>query len=176
MCLGEDKNRLSAKKLKALKESCEEQKPSRFKPDVPFRDWLDYWYQNCCRDHIRPTTRQSYEDSIYRHIIPSLGDIPLNQLKQSKLQEFYNETKKGGRLLRTELYGEGLSNRTVRNCHLCCRGALEQAVKDGLLKATSLRLRSASQKSARNAGACARRNPTLLIQAREEGYYELFLL
>lgn len=121
-------------KLKALKESCEEQKPSKFKPDVPFRDWLDYWYQNCCRNHIRPTTRQSYEDSIYRHIIPSLGDIPLNQLKQSKLQEFYNETKKGGRLLRTELYGEGLSNRTVRNCHLCCRGALEQAVKDGLLQ------------------------------------------
>jgi len=68
-------------KLKALKESCEEKKPSKFKPDMPFRDWLDYWYQNCCRDHIRPTTRQSYEDSIYRHIIPSLGDIPLNQLK-----------------------------------------------------------------------------------------------
>ena len=164
-------------KLKALKESCEEQKPSRFKPDVPFRDWLDYWYQNCCRDHIRPTTRQSYEDSIYRHIIPSLGDIPLNQLKQSKLQEFYNETKKGGRLLRTELYGEGLSNRTVRNCHLCCRGALEQAVKDGLLQSNPAYGCALPPKKAREMQVLAREEiQRFLIQAREEGYYELFLL
>ena len=164
-------------KLKALKESCEEQKPSKFKPDVPFRDWLDYWYQNCCRDHIRPTTRQSYEDSIYRHIIPSLGDIPLNQLKQSKLQEFYNETKKGGRLLRTELYGEGLSNRTVRNCHLCCRGALEQAVKDGLLQSNPAYGCALPPKKAREMQVLAREEiQRFLIQAREEGYYELFLL
>ena len=102
--------------------------------------------------------------------------IPLNQLKQSKLQEFYNETKKGDRLLRTELYGEGLSNRTVRNCHLC-RGALEQAVKAGLLQSNPAYGCALPPKKAREMQVLAREEiQRFLIQAREEGYYELFLL
>ena len=38
--------------------------------------------------------------------------------------------KKEGRLVRTEQYGKGLSDRMVRMCHAKCRAALDQAVQE----------------------------------------------
>ena len=74
--------------------------------------------------------RQGYEGRIYQHIIPELGNIPLDQLTQNDLQQFYARLKKSGRLLHTEHYGKGLSDRMVRACHMNCRSALEKAVQE----------------------------------------------
>ena len=79
----------------------------------------------CIRD------RQEYELRIYRHIIPALGEIPLNKLTEANLQQFYHQLKHDGRLNRTDLYGPGLSDRSVRGCHITCRAALAQAVEEG---------------------------------------------
>lgn len=83
---------------------------------------------------LRPTTRPCYEGKIYRHIIPELGKIPLDQLTQKDLQQFYTKLKKSGRLIRTQQFGEGLSDTMVRGCHATCRSALEKAVQEGLLR------------------------------------------
>ena len=117
-------------KLKKLKEECGGAiKSEKLKPDMRFGDWLDYWYQNHSKPRLRPSTQQEYELRIYQYITPKLGDIPLNQLSQDDLQQFYNYLKKSGRLRNTERYGEGLSDRTVRGCHITCRTALDKAVK-----------------------------------------------
>ena len=42
---------------------------------------------------------------------PQLGKIPLCQLTQKDLQQFYAHLKKEGRLVRTEQFGKGLSDR-----------------------------------------------------------------
>ena len=47
----------------------------------------------------------SYERRIYQHIIPALGQIRLDKLTTGDIQKFYADLKKGGRLLRSELYG-----------------------------------------------------------------------
>ena len=72
-------------------------------------------------------------NTIYQHIIPQLGKIPLCQLTQKDLQQFYAHLKKEGRLVRTEQFGKGLSDRMVRMCHAKCRAALDQAVQENLI-------------------------------------------
>jgi len=99
-----------------------------------FGDWLDFWYQNYSKPKLRPKTQLDYENNIYQHIIPALGKIPLNKLTSNDLQQFYAQMKKNGRLNRTDVYGDGLSNRMVRACHTRCRTALDKAVREGLIR------------------------------------------
>ena len=80
---------------------------------MPFGEWIDFWYQTYCKHTIRLTTQLEYESRIYSHIIPEIGDIPLNKLTQSDLQQFYARTKSGGRRIRVEAYGAGLSDRVA---------------------------------------------------------------
>ncbi len=116
-------------KLKQLQEQYAPPKSDKVKSDMPFGEWMDFWYQNYSRPKLRPTTRSGYEGRIYQHIIPELGSIPLNQLTQNDLQQFYVRLKQSGRLLHTEHYGEGLSDTMVRGSHANCRSALEKAVQ-----------------------------------------------
>ena len=109
----------------------------KIRPDMAFGEWLDFWYQNYSKPRIRPTTQACYEGKIYGHIIPELGKIPLDQLAQKDLQQFYARLKKSGRLIRTQQFGEGLSDAMVRGCHATCRAALEKAVQEGLLTGTT---------------------------------------
>ena len=142
-----------------------------------FGDWITYWYENHCKPKIRLTTQANYEDRIRLHIIPEIGQIPLNKLTQNDLQQFYGRLKKNGRKSHTELYGEGLSDRMVRMCHASCRSALEKAVQDGLIRTNPASGCKLPPKKAREMQVLNRDElQRLLIQAREEGYYELFLL
>ena len=164
-------------KLQKLKEECGRQAPARVRPDMPFGDWLKYWYENHSKPKIRPTTQKTYEDRIRLHIIPEIGDIPLNKLAQNDLQQFYGRIKKGGRKRLTEKYGEGLSDRTVRMCHATCRSALEKAVQEGLIRVNPAVGCKIPPKKAREMQVLTREElQRFLIQAKAEGYYELFLL
>lgn len=120
-------------KLKALRDSIRGAEPQRPKADVTFGAWMDCWYQMECKPAIRPKTQADYENRIYQHIIPELGHIPLAKLTPGDLQQFYIRLKQGGRLLRTEEYGPGLSDRMVKSCHVTCRVALDRAVAQGLI-------------------------------------------
>ena len=121
-------------KLKLLKESCGEKPNENLRPGMTFGEWMDFWYQNYSKPRLRPKSQLDYENSIYRHIIPELGKIPLAELTANDLQQFYAQMKKNGRLNRTETYGEGLSDRMVRACHTRCLTALDRAVADGLIR------------------------------------------
>ena len=94
-------------KLTKLLETVGGPKSEKIRPDMPFGEWLDFWYQTYVKPGLRPTTQANYEANIYQHIIPQLGKIPLNQLTQKDLQQFYAQLKKEGRLIRTEQYRQG---------------------------------------------------------------------
>ena len=126
---------------------------------------------------IRPSTLTSYRQFIEAYIKPELGHIPLNKLTQNDLQQFYGRLKKNGRKIRTELYGEGLSDRMVRMCHATCRTALEKAKLDGLIRTNPAIGCKLPPKKAREMQVLDRDElQRFLIQAKVEGYYELFLL
>lgn len=163
-------------RLNALKDECGRTK-ERLKPDMPFGDWMDFWYQNFSKPKIRPTTQNCYETRIYKHIIPEIGKIPLNKLTQNDLQQFYAKLKKGGRCRLVEFYGEGLSDRMVRSCHTTCRTALEKAVTEGLItKNPAIGCKLPPKKSREMQVLTQAEITRFLIQAKAEGYYELFLL
>ena len=163
-------------KLQALKEQCG-RTTDRLKPDMPFGDWLDFWYQNFSKPKIRLTTQLSYEGRIYTHIIPEIGKIPLNKLSQNDLQQFYARLKKGGRKRFVEQYGEGLSDRMVRSCHTTCRTALEKAVIEGLITTNPAIGCKLPPKKAKEMQVLTQAEILrFLTQAKEEGYYEMFLL
>ena len=164
-------------KLQKLKVDCGGLKPEKVRPEMPFGDWLTYWYENHSKPKIRPTTQETYESRIRLHIIPEIGDIPLNKLTQNDLQQFYGRLKKSGRKRFTDKYGEGLSDRMVRMCHATCRSALEKAVQDGLIRVNPAIGCKLPPKKAREMQVLTREElQRFLIQAKFEGYYEVFLL
>ena len=164
-------------KLQKLKEECGGLKPEKVRSEMPFGVWLTYWYENHSKPKIRPTTQETYESRIRLHIIPEIGDISLNKLTQNDLQQFYGRLKKSGRKRFTDKYGEGLSDRMVRMCHATCRSALEKAVQDGLIRVNPAIGCKLPPKKAREMQVLTREElQRFLIQAKFEGYYEVFLL
>ena len=163
-------------KLEALKEQCG-RTTDRLKPDMPFGDWLDFWYQNFSKPKLRPTTQECYEGRIYTHIIPDIGKIPLNKLTQNDLQQFYARLKKSGRKKNVEKFGEGLSDRMVRSCHTTCHTALDKAFAESLISANPANGCKLPPKKAKEMQVLTQAEIIrFLRQAKEEGYYEMFLL
>ena len=163
-------------KLKALKETLGKT-VERLKPEMPFGEWIDFWYQNFCKLSLRETTKVGYENGIYQHIIPSIGQIPLNQLTQNDLQQFYAKLKKNGRLVHSATKGTTTSDRTVRSCRALCKTALEKAVSEQLIvKNPSNGCKLPPKKGREMQILSPSELGRFLARAKEEGYYELFLL
>ena len=164
-------------KLEQLKEKCGVQLTGKVKSEMAFGDWLDFWYQQYAKQNLRPTSQSGYENMIYNHIIPEIGKIPLNKLSQNDLQQFYARLKAGGRKTRVQLYGKGLSDRMVRGCHAMCRKALEKAVADGLIRVnTAIGCKLPPKKAKEMQVLTKEEMQRFLIQAKADGYFELFLL
>ena len=164
-------------KLQKLKEECGGLKPGKVRPEMPFGDWLTYWYENHCKPSIRPTTQKGYEEWLCVHAIPGLGHIPLNKLTQAECQKFLNEMKSNGRKTHRDTKGSEMAERSVRNCYHVIRMALDRAVKDGLIKKNPLlgvKLPPPEQKEMKVLSK--EEIQRFLIQAKAEGMYELFLL
>jgi len=92
-------------------------------------EFLEKWLKDYAWPNLAPKTAEGYEHIIRQHLVPSLGNITLTQLKPEHLQRYYSEKLSGGRC-----DGKGgLSAKTVRHHHVTLRGALQSAVKWGLL-------------------------------------------
>ena len=166
-----------AAKLKALKESIGAPAPEQPKAGILLGDWLDLWYRSYKKPNLRPNTQMSYERRIYQHMIPALGNIQLDKLTTNDIQQFYTSLKQNGRLLRTELYGNGLSDQTIRGIHTTLHATLDKAVSERLLfrnPADGCRLPSARAREMQV--LTPEEIQRLLIQAKEDGCYELLLL
>ena len=163
-------------KLKTLKDALAPPAPPRTRADMPFGDWMEHWYERHSRPAARPSTRRIYEGYLRLYISPGLGHIPLNRLTAKDMQRFFAWLKTEGRADQSD--GEtGLADSQLRNIHSLCRRALEKAVSENLIPqnpASGCKLPPA-RKGEMN--ILSRESmQKLLIQAKEEKYYELFLL
>ncbi len=166
-----------AAKLNKLKGSLAPPEPETPRSSTTFGEWMDFWYQNHSKPNLRPKAQDDYENCIYQHILPALGNVPLDRLTAGDLQQFYARLKQNGRLRAADRYGPGLSDRMVRACHTRCRTALDRAVKDGLIRtnpAAHCKLPSQTVREVQVLTHDEMRR--FLIQAKQEDYYELFLL
>lgn len=90
-------------------------------PDkITFGEWLMRWLETYKKPpKIRPTSYANYLDAAKNHITPSLGHIPLQSLRTSDIQAFYNRKEK-----------ENLSAWVIHRFHVLISGALKQAVRE----------------------------------------------
>ncbi len=92
---------------------------------VLLSEFLRVQWLPAIRPTIRPTTFASYEGHVERHIIPALGQVPLQQLTSSQLNGLYARLLSEGR-------GPGkggLSPATTRRVHATIHRALKDAVR-----------------------------------------------
>ena len=145
--------------------------------DMPFGEFIDYWYRNFCELSIAATTRLKYENDIYKHIIPGIGKIPLAALKKSDLEKFYAEQMKSGNLDRNGVGDKKLSGAVIRSMHTRIKCALDQALKEGLVNRNeAIGCKLPPKKNKEIEVLSHEEIARLLIQAKEEGFYELILL
>jgi integrase len=88
-------------------------------------EFLRHEWLPAIRPTIRPTTYASYEGHVERHIIPALGQVPLQQLGGAQLNGLYARLLAEGR-------GPGkggLSPATVRRVHATLHRAFKDAVR-----------------------------------------------
>ena len=164
-------------KLNVLKNSVTPTATVKVRADMPFGEWVEFWYENYSKPMLRPSSRRSYEDFIRLYICPQLGSVPLNKLTMNDLQRFFNWMRKDGRTLHRETRGGGLSDNMVRNCHSLCRRALEKAVAERLIVKNPIEECKAPPIRRKEMQLLTREElQRLLIQAKDEGYYEVFLL
>ena len=164
-------------KLNALKNTVTPTTAVKVRADMPFGEWVEFWYENYSKPMLRPSSQRSYEGFIRLYICPKLGEIPLNKLTTNDLQQFYAWMKKDGRDRNRESKGAGLSDSMLQNCHSLCQRALEKAVAERLIPqnpALGCKLTPGRRKEMQ---VLSREEmQRLLIQAKAEGYYEVFLL
>ena len=163
-------------KLKTLKDALAPPAPPRTRADMPFGDWMEHWYETHSRPAARPGTRRIYEGYLRLYIRPGLGHIPLNRLTAKDMQQFFVWLKTEGRA--DQSVGKtGLADSQLRNIHSLCWRALEKAVSGNLIPqnpASGCKLPPARKGEMNLLSREAMQK--LLIQAKEEKYYELFLL
>ena len=163
-------------KLKTLKDALAPPASPRIKADMPFGDWMEHWCETQSRPAARPGTRRIYEGYLRLYISPGLGHIPLNRLTAKDMQQFFVWLKTEGRADQSD--GEtGLADSQLRNIHSLCWRALEKAVSGNLIPqnpASGCKLPPARKGEMNLLSREAMQK--LLIQAKEEKYYELFLL
>lgn len=81
--------------------------------------WLDTWLKEYVEPSVKPLTHAAYATQCKNHIKPALGKVKLAALNATQIQALYNAMSRE----------EGLSSKTVKNCHGILHKALSKAVE-----------------------------------------------
>ena len=163
-------------KLKALKETITPPTPAKIKADMPFGEWVEYWYETYSKPNPAPV-----HSGTMRHISENIssrgwGNIPLSKVSTKDVQQLCTWMKTEARVDRSD--GKtGVADRQILNCYSLCSRALDRAVKENLIAqnpAIGCKLSPIKQEEMKILSREAMQK--VLIQAKEENYYELFLL
>lgn len=92
---------------------------------------VDRWLP-IMRQSLRPSTFDSYQRMIELHVLPTLGQLPLQALAADHLDRLYADLLKSGRRT-TGNEGGGLSVKTVRYVHTTLHKALKDAERKRLV-------------------------------------------
>ena len=96
--------------------------------------WVQAWYSLYAQPNVRETTARYYKGYIDHHVIPRLGDTPLNKLTSLDIQQFYKDLLESGRMREdTKAKKPGLSSTTVHGIHVMLKSALKRAVQERLI-------------------------------------------
>jgi len=98
--------------------------------------YLNRWIEHKRSSRLADRTIERYAELIRGHIVPTLGNVRLDRLRSSHIQDFYAYALTHGRM---DGVG-GLSPKTVRHIHGVLHAALEHAVRLQILQSNPVAL------------------------------------
>ena len=60
--------------------------------------WMDIWFEDYAKIHVRPSSHQTYRGYIQNHIRPNIGALPLEKVTTLDLQKFCKKLLMDGRV------------------------------------------------------------------------------
>jgi integrase len=84
-----------------------------------YRHWLRLWLDRYKKTRLRESTFCLYDNITKTHIMPNIGDIPLQKLETKDIQKIING-----------LHSKGKSLSLIKQVHLIISGSLKQAVRE----------------------------------------------
>jgi len=85
-----------------------------------FKEYGDWWLENCAKRTIEDSTYQEYEAVLRNHVYPVIGSKPFAKVNRAMIRALIAAKKK-----------EGFAQSTVRNIMAPVRGMYNQAIEDG---------------------------------------------
>ena len=142
-------------------------------------EWMEVWFEDYAKIKVRPSSHQTYRGYIDNHIVPNIGDLPLEKLTSLDLQKLYKKLLTKGRVDRLEAKGQpkGLSAKTVRNIHQILSSALKLAQEQRIILANPAEGCAMPKVEHREMKTLpVEQLQSFLREARESGVFELYYL
>ena len=100
---------------------------------MTLREYILHWREAYDKNQSRPTTYAAHGYLFKNHILPGLGNIPLEELTAKQVGDFLEERKHfGGHRPESPEY-PGLGEHTMRHIHRLLQQCLDQAIQNGLI-------------------------------------------
>ena len=97
------------------------------------KEYVLHWQKVYDKNQSRPTTYAAHGYLFKNHILPRLGEMPLEELTVEQVGDFLEERKRfGGHRPESPEY-PGLGEHTMRHIHRLLQQCLDQAIRDGLI-------------------------------------------
>ena len=88
--------------------------------NITVEEWAFEW-MNTYKNNVEPATYNMYCNSVTKHIVPTIGNIPLLKLRPSHIQQFINNLTNEGKYRTAEIY------------KLTVKQLIRRAVEEGLM-------------------------------------------
>ena len=95
--------------------------------------WLGRWLTEYKKPMLRPSTYRGYEKYCEDYIRPHLGNMLIGQITTADIQKMYNALSDHGRVIAHPTLGLRLSPSMVHSIHSMLHGAMDAAVREGLI-------------------------------------------
>ena len=94
------------------------------------KEWVAFWQKNYDVPGVRHTTYEAHRYVLENHILPWIGDCPLESLTTQKIERFLEEHQLDG----NKRNGKPLSQQTMRHIQNLLSKVLRQAATHGLIE------------------------------------------
>jgi integrase len=133
-----------------------------------FKEYGEWWLDNCAKGAIKASTYQEYEAVLRNHVYPTLGTVPFTEIRRPQIRELIGAKK-----------AEGYDQSTIRNMMAPVRGMFFQAMEDGITeKNPASRIGKLNKrdkdKPVKKINALTREEVQTLLKAAQEKKYGAF--
>lgn len=104
--------------------------------ELTLSEWANYWLETYVKPVAKPSGYEHYHDNLYKHILPTLGSMKLNDMSTAVVQRFFNAAAASGNLRN----GGPLSAKSMKNMRVVLDVCCKRAVADGYMHANPVPL------------------------------------